>query len=255
MRKRLQIVVIILLLSVFILYGCNLPSRHIKLTPTQSTLPLEVSTPTPAPLCANQYLPTTAGEQWEYSGSDSFSGAYTRTDKITDALATAFTQSTSIGETSYSVVFDCTSSGLTSGNPIEQYAGALLSSPNVPVSVKMTSNSGITLPARINPGDTWQQVADFQATSPQLNVNGRFVFAYTAVGYENVTVPAGTYNALRVDATISIELTILHVPAGTYTTTSWWVPEVGLVKSEGTSHVTGVDFSDSMELVKFTQAP
>jgi len=144
---------------------------------------------------------------------------------------------------------------LTASDPVQQYAGALLSSPDSPMSVKLSSNSGVSLPAKIIPGDTWQQTVDFDATSQQLNVSGRFVFDYTAVAYENVTVPAGTYNALRVDGTIRIEVTGLHILAGSYTTSIWFAPEVGMVKSEGTSHVTGVDFSDSMQLTRFTPAP
>ncbi len=255
MRKRLRIIAIILFLSVSSLSACNLPVRQAVSTVTQSAAPSAESTPTPAPLCANAYFPNAAGDKWEYSGSDSLSGEYSRTDTITNRLAGSFTEVTSVGNISYTIMYNCTSSGLTADNPIQQYAGVLLSSPDVPVSVKMTSNTGISLPSRINPGDTWQQIANFQATSTQLNINGRFVFDYTAVGNENITVPAGTYNALRVDTTIRIEVTALHVLAGTYTTTSWWAPEVGLVKSEGTSHVTGVDFTDSMQLTRFTPVP
>jgi hypothetical protein len=123
------------------------------------------------------------------------------------------------------------------------------------LNVKLTSVSGITLPAKIAPGDTWQQTADFEATSQQLNVNGRFVLDYTAVGYENVTVPAGTFNTIRVDATIHIQVSAFHIEAGTYAITTWLAPDVGLVKSEGTSHVSQVDFSDGMQLTSFTPAP
>ena len=80
-----------------------------------------------------------------------------------------------------------------------------------------------------------------EATSPELNLSGRFVFDYTAVGYENVTVPFGTFNALRVDATIRIEVSGFRIQAGTYTTSTWLVPEIGMVKSEGTSHVPGLN--------------
>jgi hypothetical protein len=123
------------------------------------------------------------------------------------------------------------------------------------VNVKLTSSSGISLPATITPGDTWQQTADFEASSQELNLNGRFVFDYTAVGYENVTVPLGTYNALRVDATIRIEVSGFRILAGTYTTTTWMVPKIGIVKSEGASHVPGVDFTDSMQLTSFAPSP
>ena len=48
----------------------------------------------------------------------------------------------------------------------------------------------------------------------------------------------GTFNALRVDATIRIEVSAFQIEAGTYTTSTWLAPDVGMVKSEGTSHVS-----------------
>ncbi len=255
MHNRLLSILILVTISVVIFASCNLPAQQASQSATPPGIMLSGNTPTPPPLCSNRYFPSAAGDQWEYSGSDSLTGAYTRTDKITNTTAASLTQSTTVGNISYSVVYGCAASGLTSENPIQQYAGALLSAPDAPVSVQMTSNSGTSLPATINPGDTWQQTADFQASSSKLNINGRFVFEYSAVGSENITIPAGTYNALRVDTTIRIEVTGLHVLAGTYTTTSWWAPGIGLVKSEGTSHVTGVDFTDSMQLIKYIAAP
>jgi hypothetical protein len=65
----------------------------------------------------------------------------------------------------YSVPYDCSAGGITSVNPVHEYAGALLDSPNTPVSVNLTSNTGTSLPATINPGDTWQQTVGFEATS------------------------------------------------------------------------------------------
>jgi hypothetical protein len=86
-------------------------------------------------------------------------------------------------------------------------------------------------------------------------LNGTFVFNYIAVGYENVTVTFGTFNALRVDATIRIEVSSFRILAGTYTTTAWMVPEIGIVKSEGTSHLPSVDFTDAMQLTSFAPSP
>jgi hypothetical protein len=166
----------------------------------------------------------------------------------------SFTVDTSLANIPYSVTSSCSSAGLTASDPVTQYAGALLSAPNAPVTVKLTSNSGITLPANIKPGDTWQQSADFEASSPDLNINGRFVFDYTAVGYEPVTVPFGSFDALRVDATIRVEVSAFHVLAGTYTTSTWLAQDVGIIKSQGTSHVTGVDFTDGMQLTSFRPA-
>jgi DUF3108-like len=257
MKNRFITVAITLIVSILILSSCNLPKRQPAAIPTLIP-PIADSlqnTPTSPPLCGNPYSPSLVGDLWEYSGTNSLIGDYTRTDSISSSTDTTFTQTTTISTITYTVPYDCSTSGIRSVNPVQQYAGALLNSPNSPVIVNLTSNTGTSLPATINPGDTWQQSVDFEASSPQLNVNGRFVFDYTAVGSENVTVTAGTYNSLRVNTTIRIEVTGLHILAGTYMTTLWLAPEVGLVKSDGTSHVNGFDFSDSMQLTSFSPAP
>ncbi len=250
--KSAFIVALVLLIPV--LSSCNLPARQVEQVEasTQTNVIQPEASPTPANLCANQYFPSMLGDTWEYSGSNTALGAYTRTDAVTSASAEAFSVDTTISSLTYEVNYACTSSGLIANDPVQQYAGALLSSPNAPINVKLTSNSGISLPSEINPGDTWQQSADFEAASQDFNLSGRFVFNYTAVGYENITVPFGSFNALRVDATIRIEVSGFRILAGTYTTSTWMVPEIGLVKSEGTSHVPGVEFTDGIQLTKFS---
>ena len=257
MHRKSSFVVTTLILSMLVLSACNLPDRQIiqSQTPTSTSIALPEPSPTPVSLCSNQYFPSGLGDTWEYSGSNSAIGAYNRTDTVTRSSAEGFRVSTILADVTYEVNYGCSAAGLTANDPIQQYAGALLSGPNAPVNVKLTSNSGITLPAKIAPGDTWQQTADFKASSQDLNVNGRFVFDYTSVGYENVTVPFGTFYALRVDATIRVEVSAFRVLAGTYTTSTWMVPEVGTIKSEGTSHVSGIDFTDGMQLAGFSPAP
>jgi hypothetical protein len=206
-------------------------------------------------LCDNPFFPTTEGDTWEYSGTNSALGAYSRIDTITAVSSDSFTLESQLAGVSYSVNFSCSSAGLVAADPIQQYAGAILSSPDAPVNVQLGIISGTTLPAKINPGDSWQQSADFEASSTDINLNGRFVFNYTAAGYENVTVPFGSFNAMRMDTTIRIELTGLHIRAGTYTMSTWMVPGVGIVKTQGASHVPQVDFTDSMELTRFVSLP
>jgi hypothetical protein len=259
LKNKLLSLSFVLILSTLIFSACNLPSRQTTQahTPTPTTASILKSAPIPIPisLCDNQYFPNSTGDTWDYSGTNSVIGPYTRTDTITTTNAEAFTQQTNLTGVTYPVTYSCSSSGLTAIDPIQQYIGALLSSPNAPVYVKLTSNSGISLPGKIVPGDTWQQTASFEATSSELNLNGRFVFDYTAVGYENVTVPFGTFKALHVDTIIRIEVSGFRILAGTYTITSWMVTDVGIVKSEGASHVTGIEFTDNMELTGFIPSP
>ncbi|OGN94277.1 MAG: hypothetical protein A2Z71_01630 [Chloroflexi bacterium RBG_13_50_21] len=254
---RKSSLIVALILSMLVLSSCNLPSRQAaqSATPTSITVILPEISPTPVRLCDNQYFPNDTGNTWEYSGSNTAIGAYDRKDIVTSSSNTAFTLETTLSTVTYPVNYDCSSAGLAAADPIQQYVGALLNSPDAPVNVELTSISGISLPAKIVPGDAWQQTADWEASSQDFNLKGRFAFNYTAVGYESVTVPFGTFNALRVDATIRIEVSGFRILAGTYTTTTWMVPEVGIIKSEGTSHIPGVDFTDGMQLTSYIPAP
>ncbi|HEX9089995.1 MAG TPA: hypothetical protein VF831_00820 [Anaerolineales bacterium] len=255
MRSKLLLSVILFVLSSILLTACNLPSRQ---TTQATTPPQEITTartPTPTPPCESQFFPNSTGDTWEYSGTNSAIGSYSRTDTITASSRDGFTLQTKLGGVTYSVNYSCTTAGLVVSDPVQQYIGAILQSPDTPVTVKLGAVSGTTLPSKINPGDTWQQSADFDASSQDLNLSGRLVFDYSAVGYENVTVPFGTFNTMRVDSTIRVEISGLHILAGTFNTSSWMAPGVGVIKTEGTSHVSGVDFTDSMQLTRFTSMP
>ncbi len=257
MHRKSLLIVAVLVISILTLSACNLPERQASVDQSQpgSAPVVPALSPTPTSICYNQYFPNTTGNTWTYSGNNSATGAYTRTDTVTNSSADSFTVDTNLSNIPFSLTYSCTAAGLTAGDPVSQYAGALLSGPSPLVDVKLTSNSGLTLPANVAPGDTWQQTADFEASSQNLNVNGRFVFDHTAVGFESVSVPYGTYNALQVDTTISVEVSVFRVLAGTYTTSSWYAPGIGMIKSEGISHVTGIDFNDGMQLTSFTPAP
>ena len=254
--RRNLVFTITLILGMLLLAACNLPERQAARSQTPTAAQSSVGgidlTATPTSTCENPYFPSTAGDSWEYSGTNSTMGTYTRSDTITNSGGDTFTLRTSQADLAYSVVYSCSPAGLMSADPIQQYVAVLLNSPNAPVSVKLTSNTGISLPATINPGDTWQQSAGWEATSQDLNLNGMFVFDYTAVGYETVVVPYGTFQALRVDANIRIEVSGLRILAGTYTATFWMARDIGIIKSEGISHIPEVEYSDSIELTSFT---
>jgi len=255
MKSRSLLVVVFLIFTSVLLAACNLPSRQTSPSQTPAAPITAPGTSSPIHLCDSQFFPNAKGDNWEYSGTNTAIGDYTRTDSITSSSDEGFTMETKVSSLTYSVNYTCTAEGLVAEDPVQQYAGAILSSPDKPVNIKLGTVSGITLPQKINPGDTWQQSAEFEVSSQEMNLNGRLVFDYTAVGYENVTAASESYNALRVDATIRIQVTGLRIQAGTYTTSIWMAPGVGIVKSQGTSHVPGVDFSDSLELTSFSPSP
>ena len=259
MFKKTTLSISLLILMTVLLSSCNLPNRQTIPTQTLSPTPITIEaimTATPVPsLCDNIYFPNTVGDTWEYAGNNTAMGTYTRIDTISNSGDKSFSVQSSVAGATSTVDYTCTAAGLVSTDPIQQYVGPLLSSLGGQVSIKLISNSGISLPAKINPGDTWQQIAQFDATSASYSTSGRLVFNYTAVGNENVTVPSWSYNALRVDTSIKIEISAFRISAGTYEMTTWMAPNVGIIKTQGSSHVSNVNFTDSTELSSFTPAP
>ena len=265
MFRKLPIIGVLLILAMLVLSGCNLPKRNASKSGAQTptfaavtalTTPTPVFTPTPEPtLCDNIYQPSRLGDTWVYSGSNTALQNYSRTDNIKNAGYDAFTSENNLAGVTYSVDYACTSEGLVATNPVQQYLGALLASPGSQISVRLNSTSGISLPSDVKPGDEWQQTASVDATINNTSTSGWVVFDYIAQGIESVTVPSGAYDALRVDLTITVQVTPLRLSAGTYQSTIWMAPNVGVIKTEGTSHVTGVDFTDSTQLTSFTSAP
>jgi hypothetical protein len=250
-------IVALSLVSVLVLSSCNLPNpEEINTQAQESTSNIIQNTPTPVPtLCTNLYYPNTPGDTWEYTGNTSATGSYNRTDTITDSGITSFSVQSTVSGVSYPVEYTCTEAGLVAVNPIQQYLGAILTSFNGQIELNLVSNSGISLPNQVNPGDSWQQIVEWEGSAQGLSTNGRLVFDYSAAGYETVTVPSGTYDALRVNTSIRIEISNFRIQYGTYDITSWMAPNVGIIKSQGTSDVPNISFSDSLELTRFTPAP
>ena len=223
-------------------------------TPTEPPPP--TATPTAPPeLCDNTYFPSDDDTTWTYSGNNSLQGAYSRTDTIVDSRDDGFTLGTTLPNVTYQVEFACSEAGLIDMDPLKGDLTALFSGQSGSVNVTTTGISGLTFPRDIQPGDTWQHAVDWNATYTGGSVSGQFIYQYTARGLEVVTVPWGTFDAMHVDVEIQMEAGFPQTLSGTYDNSIWLVKDVGIVKSEGTSHIPGVEFTDSMELVDFTSPP
>lgn len=270
MMKKRFVLINLLIVSAFLVTACNLPTRKEPETgmsdpaaanlagtntPNATIFPAATATATSQPsLCDHPYQPTGLADTWFYSGSNSVSSSYTRTDTIASSGVKDFSVGSNLAGVAYTVDYSCTSEGLIANNPVQQYLGALLVNPKANLEVSLISVSGISLPAEIKPGDSWQQLAQVDATLNGTSTSGWIVFNYTAVGFEDISVPMGTFNALRVDANIRVEVTPLRILAGQYNSSFWLAHDIGMVKSTGVSDVPGISFTDSMELTRFSPA-
>ena len=263
-QKKTHILISILLVTVF-LAACSTPS--VPPTDPQSTATAAIPTGTeegntPVPgqaLCTNTYYPIRQGATWTYKSTGGPAGEYSFTDTIASARADGFTLSTQIGNISRTQEWTCTVEGLAAlqlgGAP-----AAMLNSQNIQLNLDITNATGVTFPSQILPGDQWQQTLDVQGNVTMMNeeaqATGNAQMNFSALGNENVTVPAGTFEALKVEVDVMLNIDASYegitLPVsftGEYT--YWFAPNVGWVKSTGTGNVLGSSFTDTTELQSY----
>lgn len=200
-------------------------------------------------LCDNDFFPSDDDATWVFKGNNSKTGAYSRTDTVTDSRGDGFTILTKLKDISYTQEFTCTEAGLINLEPAQGDFAALFSGPNGMIAVKREHNSGLTIPRDIVPESTWQQLLGWRINNPAST--GSYTYYYTAMGLEVVTVPAGTFDAMRIDVTINAQVDTPGRMTWTYSNSIWLARDIGLVKSDGSSNLRGVEFTDTLELESY----
>src|SRR5574342_189400 len=190
-------------------------------------------------LCANAYYPVREGSTWSYKSTGGPAGEYSFTDTITSVREDGFTLSTQFNELTRTQEWACKPEGLVAlqlgGAP-----AATLNSQNMQLDLEVKNVSGVTFPSEINPGDQWQHDLDFEGkmtvAGQEGTATGDAQTRFTTIGNESVTVPAGTFDALKiqVDTTLNINVSFqgANVPvtfSGTYT--YWFAQGAGWVKA------------------------
>ena len=261
------------LLIIFLLAACSIPSNSpansqstqtasiaFTATPTVPTATVESPTPVAAQgLCTNLYYPVRQGATWTYKSTGGPAGEYGFTDTITSVGTDGFTLSTQIGDRTRSLEWTCTAEGLTAlqlgGAP-----AAMLNSQGIQMDLDVSNVTGVTFPSQINPGDHWQQNMDVAGNVTAMNEEaeaaGTAQMSFNAMGTESLTVPAGAFDALKVQVDVTLNLnakyegiTLPVTFSGVYT--YWFAPNVGWVKASGTGNVLGNSFTDTTELQSY----
>ena len=218
------------------------------------------TTVTAESLCTNVYYPVREGATWSYKSTGGPAGEYSFTDTITSVRENGFTLSTHIGDLIRTQEWTCTPEGL-SALQLGGAPAAMLNSQNIHLNLDVQNASGVTFPRQMNPGDQWQQTADVKGKASVANeeaeTTGNVQMSFAAVGNESVTVPAGTFNALKINVDVTLDLkaayegiTLPVTFSGKYT--YWFVQDVGWVKASGTGNVLGSSFSETTELQSYT---
>lgn len=118
--------------------------------------------------------------------------------------------------------------------------------------------AGLTLPRNISADDSWSQSMDLSGQVHLPNdtlgyAEGVYSASYTAIGMENITMPAGTYNAMRIQVNMLYDVVVtveeIDVPwPFPVNLTLWYAPGVGLVKAENLNEIIE---HENIELLRY----
>lgn len=209
----------------------------------------------PASACDNVYYPTKAGNRWVYQMTGSAADTFTRT--ILANNGTSFTdQDTFSAGTIRTGEWKCENGNLIALTPGGGQSAAVTAN-NVTSSFQTTFLEGISIPAVINPGDTWTQKITIEgvveAGGLSNSVRNEAVFTCNAIGTETVTVQAGTFETVKLECVTTMNISMLNdgsatpLTSVTMNSTTWYAPKTGWVKSIN----TGSDLDSTIELVSY----
>ena len=226
MKKIIALVIVVLILS-----ACGAQDTILsKPTPTEQfsgvmnvfeSTQTPIAYPTPEgddSACENAFYPISDEATWFFSVS---TGGNTISTMSADDFG-KFTITAEGANSTFTYDGQCDSEGVT----IMDYPGAqtTYSGENGSSTVSTLTVSGVSLPNDIGQGQQWTQTITVttEAGSSVIETN------YTAVGFENITVPAGDFYALKVEQSGYVTVFGQKVDMHGFT---WYAEGVGVVKS------------------------
>ena len=270
-NKNLKLLSLILVL--FIIVACSSMGGG----PSEENAPVDEPTPSEAgggeepvitdevpavsesELCANEYYPVSEGATWSYDVTSSIED-YSFTNTVSSIRLDGFTLSIDFDNLAITQEWACTPEGLLALQMGGGNAG-LLTTGDTHLELETQNASGITYPKNIQPGDSWTYALSYNGSmsinGEPAEANGDTQSNYTAIGIESVTVPAGTFDAMKIETTNTINIISTFqgttVPITfTGTTTTWLAPGVGWVKSVSSSEFGGITSSETVELQSYS---
>ncbi len=248
MNKRILVVTTVLILSIL---SCNLFSS--------SSTGSSQSQSSASGSCSNAYYPVKEGVTRTYSTTGLPTGLSTYTETISDISSSGFTLTSQFDKITRTAKWNCTKEGLLE---LELGGGAasLDSSNGMQANFTVTKSTGVTLPVKISAGDTWSYSLDFTSSISIANTNqqyqGTATYQVKALDIEKVTVPAGTFNAIKLQIATSMTMQMMSQGAGapiliTDTSNAWFAPNVGMVKQADDLSMMGTTINSSTELQSY----
>jgi len=188
---------------------------------------------------------------WEYASSSNILGDDHTTRTITEERDDGFTmaQRTSTGDVVLNLTYACTDGGLILLDPMQLFFAGSATGASGQAIITTQGQSGITLPADLRAGLTWQQDVEGTVSGPDVTLHMTDTFDNVARGLEAVTVPLGTFDAMRVDT--ETQGTLEGEASGTCQTSTWYVKDIGVVKEITISGIGASAIEAAIELQSY----
>jgi hypothetical protein len=252
-------ITLMVLCGMFFISGCNLPLNGASplatpragidgLIPDQETLPAPSATQAAEKgNCVNDYYPVVTGAAWKYTGNNSIGTYFSFTRTITNQSDNGFEdQDVWDSGTTRTGTWTCEDGDLTA---LSQGGFATVSVPAGPDTPKLEAESvksdGVSIPAEMKIDESWDQ--SINLTGKMTLLQGEMVVAVTNETQinctpeimENVSVPAGSFEAMKVVCSSTMTISIDNNTPGTVigTSTIWYVAGIGIVKISDMSEV------------------
>jgi hypothetical protein len=261
MNYKYQIRVILALMLTLVLQACGPGTPQLPDQPTLESTPAQTAEPQTLDtgLCSNPLYPVKAGATWTYNSTGSLSGNFNFTDTITDVREDGFTLESRLDGSTFTQEWACRPDGLASLTFGAGVAGGISTS-GVQMDLTTTNVQGVILPKTISVGDQWPYSVDFEGgmtySGTSVDTDGTANFTFSALGEESVTVPAGTFNAMKLHVDLRLEMqvtysgftapAVFNVPSDI-----WYAPEVGWVKATSAGDIFGMPFNENIELQSY----
>ena len=257
MRQTPHITLFITILVLLTACGGNPQNAE---APLPTILPAGGSTTTGSnELCDNPLFPVKQNASWTYYSVGGPNGDFTYTDTITSLTPDGFVLTSQFPALSLTQNWSCTPEGYVA----QQLGGgttASVSMQNMITDFNTLQVSGVSLPRTITPAMQWKYDLSMQGSvampGEQAQSPGTFSLSMQELGTENITIPAGTFDATKLQATFTANIDvdfegspIRYTINGT--SLLWYAPGVGFAKSIENIDFSGTTFTSTTELQSY----
>jgi hypothetical protein len=215
------------------------PAEAAAATPTLATA--AETGALPAGDCGNVFYPVIEGRTLRYANTIPGFGNTEHTVTYSDVTDTSFTATTDLGDGNVlTQTWTCSGEGL-----LQPEFSQLPTAEEFTLTVEFVESSGLTIPAadQFQPGMTWTTHYVANATvsdagAGEMTMAQTTDLTHTVVGPETITVPAGTFDALRVETTGNVSSVTsvggVSVPPMELAMSfvSWYAEGIGLVRQD-----------------------